>query len=180
MKHAFCTLVLRLWGFRCSTTIPTVRFYCICTSLSIRSSWSTCTQSMTKACLLHMLYDKGVISTRCACTVFMALCSIKVPRMARFLHSSTGHKMSWTYFAMLQQSRLPFPKNTSYSRSRKLREEDRDVKDSGSELGWQMKEGYNSDTHDQLIRELKLEDTNSFFNYLRVEPQLFDELLHRA
>ncbi len=28
--------------------------------------------------------------------------------------------------------------------------------------------------------ELKLEDTNSFFNYIRVELQIFDELLHRV
>jgi hypothetical protein len=34
--------------------------------------------------------------------------------------------------------------------------------------------------YDQLMRELRMEDTSSFFNYLRMEPQMFDELLHRV
>ena len=35
-------------------------------------------------------------------------------------------------------------------------------------------------TDERGLRELKLEDTNSFFNYHRVEPRLFNELLHRV
>ncbi len=59
----------------------------------------------------------------------MALCSIKAPRIDRFLHSSTVIRCHGpTYLAMLQQSRLPSPKKASdrasYSRSRKQREED--------------------------------------------------------
>ncbi len=63
MHHAFCTLVLRSWRFRCANTKPTVRFYCACIVLSIRSIRSTCAQSTTKACVLRSLYDRGVLAT---------------------------------------------------------------------------------------------------------------------
>ena len=34
--------------------------------------------------------------------------------------------------------------------------------------------------YDQLLQELRMEDQTFFFNYLRMEPPLFDELLHRV
>lgn len=34
--------------------------------------------------------------------------------------------------------------------------------------------------YDTLLRELRMEDTNSFFNFLRMEPAMFDELLQRV
>ncbi len=50
-------------------------------------------------------YDQGVPVSfvvrlgrpRYACDTLMALYCIKAPRIARFLHSSTGYQMSWTY-----------------------------------------------------------------------------------
>ncbi len=70
MHHAFCmfcTLVLHSWRFRCTNTTSTVVFYCICITLSIWSSQSTCALSMTKACLLCLLYDWGVLATLVMC-----------------------------------------------------------------------------------------------------------------
>ena len=34
--------------------------------------------------------------------------------------------------------------------------------------------------YDRLMAELRMEDTSSFFNYLRMEPLMFDELLQRV
>ena len=34
--------------------------------------------------------------------------------------------------------------------------------------------------YDQLLRELRMEDNSSFFNYMRMEPLMFDELLNRV
>ncbi len=50
-------------------------------------------------------YDQGVPvafvvrlgRTHYASDMVMALCCIKAPRFARFIHSSTGYQMSWTY-----------------------------------------------------------------------------------
>ncbi len=50
----FAVLILRT---------PTLRFYCVCIALSIRSSRLTCAQSTTKACLLRSLYDWSVFPT---------------------------------------------------------------------------------------------------------------------
>ncbi|CAC5385677.1 unnamed protein product [Mytilus coruscus] len=33
---------------------------------------------------------------------------------------------------------------------------------------------------DQLMNELRIEDEHSFFNYVRIEPALFDEMLQRS
>ncbi len=137
------TLVSRSWRFRCTDTTPTVRFYCVCIALSIRSSWLTCAQSTTMACLLRLLYDWDVLATlvirlwRSALSKRHELPDSFIPLLVIRCHVST-------YLAMLQQSRLPSPKKTSYSRSRKQRE-DRDVKDSGSELCWHER-GCSSDT----------------------------------
>ena len=32
----------------------------------------------------------------------------------------------------------------------------------------------------RLMRELRMEDTTSFFNYLRMQPAMFDEILNRV
>ena len=34
--------------------------------------------------------------------------------------------------------------------------------------------------YDQLMRELRMEDQQSFFNFLRMPPEMFDELLNRV
>ena len=34
--------------------------------------------------------------------------------------------------------------------------------------------------YDQLMRELRMEDNTSFFNYMRMEPHMFDEILLRV
>ena len=34
--------------------------------------------------------------------------------------------------------------------------------------------------YDQLLRELRMEDNSSFFNYMRMEPLMFDEILNRV
>ena len=34
--------------------------------------------------------------------------------------------------------------------------------------------------YDQLLRELRMEDNFSFFNYMRMEPLMFDEILNRV
>ena len=34
--------------------------------------------------------------------------------------------------------------------------------------------------YDRLMAELRAEDTSSFFNFMRMEPAMFDELLHRV
>ena len=34
--------------------------------------------------------------------------------------------------------------------------------------------------YDQLIRELRIEDSSSLFNYMRKEPLMFDEILNRV
>ena len=34
--------------------------------------------------------------------------------------------------------------------------------------------------YDQLLRELRMEDNSSFFNYTRMEPIMFDEILKRV
>ena len=34
--------------------------------------------------------------------------------------------------------------------------------------------------YDQLMEELRMEDTQSFFNFVRMSPELFDEILHRV
>ncbi len=63
-----------------------------------------------------------------ASDMLMALCSIKAPHIARFLHSSTGYKMSWTYIlghaAAIQTAISQELASYSYSRLRKQREED--------------------------------------------------------
>ena len=33
---------------------------------------------------------------------------------------------------------------------------------------------------DQLLGELRMEDNSSFFNYMRMEPLMFDEILNRV
>ena len=34
--------------------------------------------------------------------------------------------------------------------------------------------------YDQLLRELRMKDNSSFFNYRRMEPLMFDEILNRV
>ena len=34
--------------------------------------------------------------------------------------------------------------------------------------------------YDQLLRELRMEDNSSFFNHMRMEPLMFDEILNRV
>ena len=34
--------------------------------------------------------------------------------------------------------------------------------------------------NDQLLIELRMEDNSSFFNYMRMEPLIFDEILNRV
>ena len=34
--------------------------------------------------------------------------------------------------------------------------------------------------YDQLLIELRMEDNSSFFNYMRMEPLMFDEILNRV
>ena len=34
--------------------------------------------------------------------------------------------------------------------------------------------------YDQLLRELRMEDNPSFFNYMRMEPLMFDEIFNRV
>ena len=34
--------------------------------------------------------------------------------------------------------------------------------------------------YDQLLRELRMKDNSSFFNYMRMEPLMFDEILNRV
>ncbi len=61
-----CLYYVRSRRFLCVNTTPTVHFYCVCITLSIRSSLisrSTCAQSTTKAYLLRSLYDWGVLPT---------------------------------------------------------------------------------------------------------------------
>ncbi len=136
----------------------------------------------------RFLYDQAdqhalKVRPRCACCVhcttwvsshasdtLMALCSIKVPQIARFLHSSTGYQMSRVLghaaaiqIAILQEDLLF---EIEEAERRRLRPKIFWVR------AWL--------TDERGLRELKLEDTNSFFNYHRVEPRLFNELLHRV
>ena len=50
--------------------------------------------------------------------------------------------------------------------------------DYGSGHGYPQTEGCNLDTttFDQLLRDSRMEDNSSFFNYMRMEPLMFDRV----
>ncbi len=80
MHHAFCTLVLRSWRFRCANTMPSVCFYCIC---HLYRAFYT-----IKPMNMRLKYDQGVpvafvvrLGRPCyASDMLMALCCIKAPK----------------------------------------------------------------------------------------------------
>ena len=53
-------------------------------------------------------------------------------------------------------------------------------KGSGPVHGYTQTDGYNFGHYGQLIRELRMEDRPLFFNYMRMEPLMFEEILNRV
>ncbi len=156
MHHAFCTLVLCLWRFHCANTTLTVRFYCACITLSIWSNRSTCTQTMTKACLLCSLYDWDILAAlvmRLYCShgalLYKSSANCSSDAMDLFGHAAA------IQIAVLQEDLLLMVEEAERKRRRPKRFFFR---------AWLRNEKRLQFGHyDQLIRELRLEDINSFF-----------------
>lgn len=52
--------------------------------------------------------------------------------------------------------------------------------DTGFDLDWLQTGGSSLGITIYCLRELRMEDTASFFNFIRMQPEMFDELLLRV
>ena len=50
----------------------------------------------------------------------------------------------------------------------------------GSGHGYQQTDSYTNVRYDQLVRDLGMKDSSSFFNYMTMKPLMFDVILDRV